>query len=680
MLQYIITISTLNSTTTGTSVIGTTIPKANKGFLRKLSTNENKITIQITGNSGDEVKILSNGKNKADDEIADYTFFKNNPPNQVKLNNESIQYTNGNDYLTIHLSKNGSNTIEIIWDHLLTNLQFMFDHCQDIESIDFSNFDFSEITNMVYSFGYCCKLKYVNFVKGNATKLQNMGSLFEFRISLETMDNFLNTFNVTNLSFLFLECTSLKSIDLSNLATLDTVYINMKYIFYDCKSLEIIDLSNFRFGFIRIDPNNKEQFYGDYGNAFNNCFKLAYINIIKVQCIKNTFIHLPDNVASTIIICATESYHNITGDKTPIMSCNENQFFNVTKRYCDQLIPTTIPSTIQTTIPSTIPTTIPTTIATTSTIPTILTTILCETTFVVSTIPVKTTVLVSTIPVKTTFVESSIPVKTTFVGSTSSNITVQSSSLSPETTIIGSTSSNTTVESLTLLTVKTVIGSTSSNTTVESSILPNEIIIAITSLANKSKTFSPNTTIAGLLSPNNSEAIVPKVCDNETTVIKNPTSEIPSPNSITTDNISPKTTITETLPLKKTVITTSPRNNTTEAWSPKKELTTLLENINIEKIKLETTIIKNTTENIKIPTTQHMKTQLILLSFSSFNYYKINKTASFSIHLVPISGYIYSSKLKFLINIKYKILLRKLQETDTQKLNVIKLYENMRII
>ena len=74
-----------------------------------------------------------------------------------------------------------------------------------------------------------------------------------------------------------------------------------------------------------------------------------------------------------------------------------------------------------------------------------------------------------------------------------------------------------------------------------------------------------------------------------------------------------------------------------------------------------------------------MKTRLILLSFSSFNYYKINKTASFSIHLVPISGYIYSSKLQFLINIKYKKLLRKLQETDTQKVKcnkIIREYEN----
>ena len=140
---------------------------------------------------------------------------------------------------------------------------------------------------------------------------------------------------------------------------------------------------------------------------------------------------------------------------------------------------------------------------------------------------------------------------------------------------------------------------------------------------------------------------------------------------MTTDNPSSKTTVTETFPLIKTIITTS---------SPKKEIinTNLVEKTHIEQIKLETTIIKNTTEKTIIQTTQYMKTQLILLGFSSFIYFKQNKIGSFLIHLVPINGYIYSSNLIFLINIQYKIL-RKLEEIVTEQVKcskIIREYEN----
>ncbi len=73
--------------------------KTNKGFLRKLNNNENKITIQITGNNGQQVGILSNKLsaenelgNDGDEEEIKYYFFSNNHPAQIKLNNESILY------------------------------------------------------------------------------------------------------------------------------------------------------------------------------------------------------------------------------------------------------------------------------------------------------------------------------------------------------------------------------------------------------------------------------------------------------------------------------------------------------------------------------------------------------------------------------------------------------------
>ena len=67
-----------------------------------------------------------------------------NNPYQIKLNNTIKQSQIKNHYLTIELEK-GLNIIEIIWNYSLTNLKWMFDHCKEIESIDFSNFDFSQV-------------------------------------------------------------------------------------------------------------------------------------------------------------------------------------------------------------------------------------------------------------------------------------------------------------------------------------------------------------------------------------------------------------------------------------------------------------------------------------------------------------------------------------------------------
>ena len=53
----------------------------------------------------------------------------------------------------------------------------------------------------------------------------------------------LNTEDVTDMSFMFYECSNLTTIDLSNLNTANVT--NMKYMFYGCSNLTTIDLSNF---------------------------------------------------------------------------------------------------------------------------------------------------------------------------------------------------------------------------------------------------------------------------------------------------------------------------------------------------------------------------------------------------------------------------------------------------
>ena len=54
----------------------------------------------------------------------------------------------------------------------------MFAFCDKIESIDFSNFDFSQVTTTRHLMYECRGLKYVNFGNANLTEVREMSYMF----------------------------------------------------------------------------------------------------------------------------------------------------------------------------------------------------------------------------------------------------------------------------------------------------------------------------------------------------------------------------------------------------------------------------------------------------------------------------------------------------------------------
>ena len=89
-----------------------------------------------------------------------------------------------------------------------------------IQSIDFSNFDDSQVTNIDYLFSGCSALEKINF------------------------ENF-QTKGVGNLNHVFENCKSLTSIDLSNIEVSDEGIKQMIHLFYGCSSLEVINMTSF---------------------------------------------------------------------------------------------------------------------------------------------------------------------------------------------------------------------------------------------------------------------------------------------------------------------------------------------------------------------------------------------------------------------------------------------------
>ncbi len=100
------------------------------------------------------------------------------------------------------------------------------------------------LTNINYMFSDCSSLISIDLSHFNSSNVTNMRSLFLKCSSLKNV-NFTNfdTYNVINMRGLFYGCSSLETLDLSHFKTNNTK--NMCSMFLNCSSLKMLNLSNF---------------------------------------------------------------------------------------------------------------------------------------------------------------------------------------------------------------------------------------------------------------------------------------------------------------------------------------------------------------------------------------------------------------------------------------------------
>ena len=101
-----------------------------------------------------------------------------------------------------------------------------------------------QVTNMSYMFSDCSALTSLDLSNFNTAKVRDMSYMFYRCSALSSLDlsNF-NTAIVTNMSYMFSDCSTLSSLDLSNFNT--AIVSNMRDMFFDCSALSSLDLSNF---------------------------------------------------------------------------------------------------------------------------------------------------------------------------------------------------------------------------------------------------------------------------------------------------------------------------------------------------------------------------------------------------------------------------------------------------
>ena len=172
----------------------------------------------------------------------------------------SYMFYNSNSLKSVNLSN--FNTSKLLYANN------MFNGCTSLESLDLSNFNTSKVTNFSNMFRDCQKMKEINLSNFDTSSATTFANLFHNCSSLTTLDlSSFNTNKVTYMGSMFYNCSSLTSLDLSNFNTSNV--INMGYgMFYNCKSLKELDLSNF---------DTKKII--DFSDMFNGCSSLENIEL-----------------------------------------------------------------------------------------------------------------------------------------------------------------------------------------------------------------------------------------------------------------------------------------------------------------------------------------------------------------------------------------------------------------
>ena len=190
----------------------------------------------------DSSKIILTIKRSGDIMIfsSETNFFKTEYyPDEVTINGATQEIVN-HTYTFSEIN----NKVELKWINSIDDTSHMFRSCSDIDEIDLSNFDNSQVTNMAFMFYSCQYLTSINFNNIVTSKVKHMNNMFIHCSRLASLDlSKFNTQNVESIRHMFYNCISLTSLDLSIFQT--SKVKAMENMFYGCSKLEYINMKNF---------------------------------------------------------------------------------------------------------------------------------------------------------------------------------------------------------------------------------------------------------------------------------------------------------------------------------------------------------------------------------------------------------------------------------------------------
>ena len=207
--------------------------------------------------------------------VVKYRLKKSNP---IIVNGSSIDNVEGyNSIIDMYTYDAGKTITSIRFTSLkelvklntsnMTTMKKMFSNCDDLTSIDLSDFDTSNVTDMDSMFQSCNALTSVGDISNwNTSEVTNMNQMFHGCDKLKSLNlSNWDTAKVTNMYNMFTDCTALSTLNVNNFDVTNVKGLNS--MFYKC-GLTSLDLSNW-------DTSNVETM----ANLFYNCNKLKTLRL-----------------------------------------------------------------------------------------------------------------------------------------------------------------------------------------------------------------------------------------------------------------------------------------------------------------------------------------------------------------------------------------------------------------
>ena len=252
-----------------------------------------------------------------DDYVADYES-SNNTLTFKKVTSNNIESLDLNHAVIVNkptvgdmcrlLGINSTAIKSVVFDksfktYAPTSLYGFFRGLTKLETIkDLKYLNTEQVTNMSYMFSDCSALTSLDLSNFNTAKVRDMSYMFYRCSALSSLDlsNF-NTAIVTNMSYMFSDCSTLSSLDLSNFNT--AIVTNMSYMFNGCSALSSLDLSNFNTAIVT-----------NMSYMFNGCSALSSLDL------SNFNTAIVTNMSYMFFNCANLSSLDLSNFNTAIVS------------------------------------------------------------------------------------------------------------------------------------------------------------------------------------------------------------------------------------------------------------------------------------------------------------------------------------------------------------------------
>ena len=202
-----------------------------------------------------------------------------------------------------------------------TSLRRFFYYLTKLETITGLEYlNTANVTDMSYMFSGCSKLTSLDVTKFNTAKVTKMNEMFYNCSKLTSLDvTKFNTANVTDMSYMFSDCSKLTSLDVTHFNTANVT--NMTHMFYSCSSLTSLDVTHFNTANVM-----------DMHGMFYSCSSLASLDVTHFNTAKVTDMSFMFSSCSSLISLDVTHFNteNVTNMRNMFSGCSSLTSLDVT--------------------------------------------------------------------------------------------------------------------------------------------------------------------------------------------------------------------------------------------------------------------------------------------------------------------------------------------------------------